>query len=139
MAAKRSIYVLDSFALLAFFQDEPGGRRVKAVLGQALKKRAEILLSVVNFGEVVYITEREQGLRVAQKLIAVIDQLPVSLVDVDRRLTLAAAHLKAQYPLSYADAFAVALAQDRQATVLTADPEFRVVETLVAIEWLPTA
>ena len=139
MAAKRSVYVLDSFALLAFFQDEPGGRRVKAILGQALKKRAEILLSVVNYGEVVYITEREQGLRVAQKLIAVIDQLPVSLVDIDRRLTLAAAHLKAQHPLSYADAFAVALAQDRQAIVLTADPEFRAVETLVAIEWLPTA
>jgi ribonuclease VapC len=130
--------VFDSFALLAFFQDEPGGQRVKAVLGQALKKRAEILLTVVNYGEVVYITERKQGLRVAQKLIAVIDQLPVSLVDADRRLTLAAAHLKAQHPLSYADAFAVALAQDRQATVLTADPEFRAVEALVAIEWLPT-
>jgi len=138
VAAKRTVYVLDSFALLAFFQDEPGGRRVKAVLGQALKKRAEILLTVVNYGEVVYITERKQGLRVAQKLIAVIDQLPVSLVDADRRLTLAAAHLKAQHPLSYADAFAVALAQDRQATVLTADPEFRAVEALVAIEWLPT-
>ena len=138
MAAKRNIYVLDSFAQLAFFQDEPGGRRVKAILGQALKTRAEILLSVVNYGEVVYITEREQGLRVAQKLIAVIDQLPINLVDVDRRLTLAAAHLKAQHPLSYADAFAVALAQDRQAIVLTADPEFRAVEAVVAIEWLPT-
>ena len=138
MAAKRNVYVLDSFALLAFFQDEPGGRRVKAIFGQALKKRAEILSTVVNYGEVVYITEREQGLRVAQKLIAVIDQLPLGLVDVDRRLALAAAHLKAQHALSYADAFAVALAQDRQATVLTADPEFRAVEALVAIEWLPT-
>ncbi len=136
MAAK-NVYVLDSFALLAHFQDEPGGRRVKAVLAQALKQRAVIYLTIINYGEIVYITEREQGLRTTQRLVSLIDQLPITLVNADRRLTLAAAHLKAQYPLSYADTFAVALAQDRQATVLTADPEFKAVEHLVAIEWIP--
>jgi predicted nucleic acid-binding protein len=135
--AAKNVYVLDSFALLAHFQDEPGGRRVKAVLAQALKQRAVIYLTIINYGEIVYITEREQGLRTTQRLVSLIDQLPITLVNADRRLTLAAAHLKAQYPLSYADTFAVALAQDRQATVLTADPEFKAVEHLVAIEWIP--
>lgn len=138
MAAKIAGYVLDSFALLAYFEDEPGGHRVKAVLAQAAKQRAEVMVSVVNYGEVVYITEREHGLRAAHKLIAAIDQLPVTIVDADRRLTLAAAHVKAKHPLSYADAFAVALAQAQHATLLTADLEFRAVETLVPIEWLPT-
>jgi ribonuclease VapC len=139
VAAKSTVYVLDSFALLAYFQDEAGGRRVKAILSQAHKQRASVWLTVVNYGEVIYITEREQGLQAAHKLIAVIDQLPIAVVDVDRRLALAAAHVKAQHPLSYADAYAVALAQDRQATIVTADLEFRAVEPLVAIEWLPTA
>ncbi len=138
MAAKASDYVLDSFALLAYFEDEPGGHRVKAVLAQAARQRVEVCVSVVNYGEVVYITEREHGLRVAHKLIAALDQLPITLVDADRRSALAAAHIKAKHSLSYADAFAVALAQARYATVLTADPELRAVETLVSIEWLST-
>jgi len=54
----------------------------------------------------------------------------------NRRLTFAAAHVKAHYALAYADAFALALAQERQATLLTGDPEFQTVQHLAAIEWL---
>ena len=50
-----------------------------------------------------------------------------------------AAHIKAGHAISYADAFAVALAQDRGATILTGDPEFKEVEHLIPIEWLPSA
>jgi predicted nucleic acid-binding protein len=139
VAAKSIAFALDSFALLAHFEDEAGGRRVKASLAQAAKQRAEILLSLINYGEVVYITEREQGLRAAQRVISAIDRLPITIVDADRRLTLAAAHIKAHHAVSYADAFAIALAQERHATLLTADPEFRTVESLVSIEWLPAA
>lgn len=139
MAAKSITFVLDSFALLAHFENEAGGRRVKAILAQAAKQRAEILLSLINYGEVVYITEREQGIRAAQRVISAIDRLPITIVETNRRLTLAAAHIKARHAVSYADAFAIALAQERQATLLTADLEFRAVESLVSIEWLPTA
>jgi len=58
------------------------------------------------------------------------------VIDADRQLTFAAAHVKAQYALSCADAFAVALAQGMDATLLTGDPEFRQVRHLIAIEWL---
>jgi uncharacterized protein len=51
-------------------------------------------------------------------------------------LTFAAAHLKAQYPIAYADAFALALAQSKEATLLTGDLEFRQAEKEVSIEWL---
>jgi ribonuclease VapC len=130
---------LDSFALLAYLQTEPGGPRVKAVLAQAEKKQAEVYSSIINYGEAVYITEREQGLPAAHKLIAAVDQLPITIVEADRRLAFAAAHLKAHYPISYADTFVVALAQQKQAVLLTGDPEFRKVEHLVTIEWLPQA
>lgn len=139
MKAKPDVYVLDSFALLAYLQTEPGGPRVKAVLAQAEKKQAEVYLSIINYGEAVYITEREQGLPAAHKLIAAVDQLPITIVEANRRLAFAAAHLKAHYPISYADTFVVALAQQKQAVLLTGDPEFRKVEHLVTIEWLPQA
>jgi predicted nucleic acid-binding protein len=136
VAASISRYVLDSFALLAHLQDEPGAPRVRAVLEQAEKRRAEIYLSIVNYGEVVYITEREKGLTAAQSVIAAVDQLPVRLVEADRGLTLAAAHIKARHPLAYADAFAAALAQANNAILFTGDPEMKAVEGQTRIEWL---
>ena len=137
MAPSTPRYVLDSFALLAHLQDEPGAPRVRAVLEQAAKRHAEIYLSIVNYGEVVYITEREKGLTAAQSVIAAVDQLPIIVVEADRALTFVAAHLKAHHPIAYADAFAVALAQTKGAILLTGDPEMKAVEHLMPIEWLP--
>lgn len=134
-----AVFVLDSFALLAYVQNESGAARVESVLAQAQKGRAAIYLSLINYGETIYITEREKGLTAAQDLIALVDQLPIAVVEADRKLTFAAAHLKAQHPISYADAFALALAQQKQAVLLTSDADFHRVESLVTVEWLPQA
>lgn len=139
MKAEPARFVLDSFALLAHLQSESGGPRVKAVLAEADQERAEVYLCLINHGEVVYIVEREKGLTAAQHVTASVDSLPITVVEPDRRLTFAAAHLKAGHPISYPDALALALAQDMQATLLTGDPEFREVESLVSIERLPEA
>jgi predicted nucleic acid-binding protein len=132
-------YVLDSFALLAYFGAEPGELQVKAVLTRAAAGQAVTYLSVINLGEIAYITEREQGAAATRRALAAIDQLPIKIIEADRRMALAAGHVKAHYPLSYADAFAVALAQQMQAIILTGDPEFGTIEDLVAVEWLPQA
>lgn len=129
-------YVLDSFALLAYLNGEEGHQRVAKVLGQAQEEQKRLYLSIINYGEVVYIVERARGLTQAQRTIAAVDQLPIEVIEADRRLTFAAAHVKANYPLAYADCFTIALAQDKAATVLTGDPEFRAVESLATIEWL---
>ncbi len=129
-------YVLDSFALLAYLNGEEGHQRVAEVLGQAQEEQKRLYLSIINYGEVVYIVERARGLTQAQRTIAAVDQLPIEVIEADRRLTFAAAHVKANYPLAYADCFTIALAQDKAATVLTGDPEFRAVESLATIEWL---
>ena len=52
---------------------------------------------------------------------------------------LAAAHIKARFPIAYADAFAVVTAQGYQAVVMTGDPEFEplVDAGLIAVAWLP--
>ena len=58
-------------------------------------------------------------------------------MTADRDRTFAAAHLKAHHKLSFADAFAVALAQEKSATVVTGDPEFKQGEPLIPVLWLP--
>jgi predicted nucleic acid-binding protein len=139
VTSKSADYVLDSFALLAYLESEPGAARVQELLRRAEQQQARIFLSVINYGEAVYVIEREKGLHAAQSAIAEVDQLPITVVDAQRKLTFAAAHLKASYPIAYADAFALALAQEQQATLVTGDPEFRKAAAVVQIEWLKRA
>ncbi len=130
-------YVLDSFALIAYLKDQPGAEQVTHILDLAQTRNAILWLCLVNLAEVLYIVEREQGFEIARETVAIIDQLPLNLVEVDRKLAFAAAHVKAQHAVSLADAFAVALAKEKNARVVTGDPEFESVEKEAAIEWLP--
>lgn len=130
-------YVLDSFALLAYLGDEKGAGIVREVLEYGQGHAGSVRLSVIKLGECVYIIEREQGMEAAHKAIAAIDQLSIDVVSADRARTFAAAHIKAHYPVSFADAFTIALAQESAATVVTGDPEFKAVEKVIPVLWLP--
>ena len=130
-------YVLDSFALLAYLEDERGAGLVREVLEHGQRHAGSVRLSIINLGECVYIIERERGLAEAHKAIAAIDQLSAEVASADRARTFAAAHIKAHHKVSFADAFAVALAQEKSATVVTGDPEFKHVEALAPVLWLP--
>jgi ribonuclease VapC len=136
MSVESACFVLDSFALLAFLEGEAGLARVKAVLKDAEKGHCQVYLSWINLGEVLYITEREQGQRRARETLAHIHSLPIEMLDVSAQAVLDAAHIKANHRLSYADAFAVAAALGQGATVLTGNLEFKTVESIVNIEWL---
>jgi predicted nucleic acid-binding protein len=133
---KKPEYVLDSFALLAYFQAETGGKKVKDILKRTSAGTAYAYLSVLNLGEIVYITERRLGRDTAESTLTDISRLPIQIADAGTERVLAAAHVKAQHAISYADAFVVSLAQELNATIVTADPEFKIVQSLVNILWL---
>jgi len=122
---------------MAFLRDEPGGPKVRELLQAAAQDEIQLHLSLINYGEVLYLVERRWGEIELRKVIARLDELPIRVMPIDRPMTFTAAHVKAHHHLSYADAFAVALAQQFDATVVTGDPEFKNVEELVHIEWLP--
>jgi predicted nucleic acid-binding protein len=134
--ANAARYVLDSSALLAYLADEAGAGQVQRLLADGKRGSARTFMSVINLGEVLYITERHRGLEEAQRIAGVIEQLPILVVDADRVLTFRAAHVKANHAISYADSFAVAMAQEFAATVVTGDPEFERVEHLVSVMWI---
>jgi ribonuclease VapC len=131
-----TVFVLDSYALLALLGGEAGGERVREVLQRSSRGTDRALLSLINLGEVVYISERERGLARAQEVLAMVEQLPIEIMPVERQTVLAAAHIKAHYPVAYADAFAIAAAQEHEGTLITGDPEFKAVEDLMQIEWI---
>ena len=133
---KTSKYVLDSYALLAYFQAEPGGERVRQLLKEAYVGRSEVFLSVINLGEIYYIVARRRGRDAAISLVEDLSRLPVDVVDAGTKRVLAAADIKVQHRVSYADAFAAATAEELTATLVTGDPEMKEVESRVPVLWL---
>lgn len=131
-----NVYVLDSFAMLTLLQLEPGADQVTALLREAEQGTSRVLMSLISLGEVVYIIERRWGEARLRSFLAYVNAAPIEVSPVDQDRVFAAAHIKAHHPISYADAFAVALAQELEATVVTGDPEFRSVEGLVPVQWL---
>jgi len=129
-------YVLDSHALITYLEGETGDEQVMELLEQAAGGKCELLMSVVNLGEVLYIVERERGLHQVHKTLARIDELAIGVIHADRHLTFAAAHLKAQHPVAYADCFAAAMAKLYEAELVTGDKEFKILEHEVKIAWI---
>ena len=129
-------YVLDASALMAFFEDRPGAEKVEELLAKAADTKHPLLMSVVNWGEVYYSVWRARGLKAADAKLLEIAQLPIQVFDVDMELAQAAARLKAQHNLPYADCFAAALAQAKKATLVTSDKDFECVGTHVKTIWL---
>jgi len=130
-------YVLDSFAVLALLSREPGGEEVSGLLRQAQMGKVDLLMTWVNLGEVAYIVERRWGQGRVYQVLANLEATQVEVVSVGRELALTAAHIKAEHSLSYADAVAAALAVNSHATLVTGDPEFKALEDILSIHWLP--
>ena len=129
-------YVLDSYALIAHFEQEPGSERVEELLKAARARKTDLHLCAINLGEIYYSVLRERGADKAEETLAIIEQLPVSIVDADKALAVLAGKLKAVHPIAYADCFAAALAGQLNTKVVTGDPEFKKLEKEIKIEWL---
>src|SRR5271169_4703353 len=131
--------VLDSWALIAFFENEPAAAEVENLLVKAEAGTHRLLLSVVNWGEVYYNTMREVSQEAAEQTAKEMAGLTIEIVGVDDKnleLVRQAAIYKATRKMSYADAFAAALARIRSAELVTGDQEFKQVEDEIKIGWL---
>lgn len=128
--------VLDSYALLALLRDEEGGEEVARLLERAGEVDEPVQMTEANYAEVQYIIRRKNGDAAWEAVARELSAAPIEFQAIDRRLADGAAYLKAKYSISLADAFAAALAKERDAPLVTGDPEFRLLEKEVKILWL---
>ena len=134
--SKRKI-VLDAWALLALvFKEEPAAGKVKELFDAEEKSMPSIYISWINLGEVYYNIARRKGLTAADTVLNDINMLPISCQVPTKVDVLAAATIKSKHKLSYADAFAVSLAQKIKGTILTGDPEIVLLKDFVNVEKL---
>ncbi len=129
-------YVLDSFSLLEYAENERGVNEVGEILKKALNDEAEVYLSVINWGERYYIAQREGGKERAELYKNTFARYPITIVEANKELTLYAAYYKAYNKMSYADTFAAALAKEKKAILVTGNKEFKALEGEIKITWL---
>lgn len=129
--------VFDSWALMAFLEDEPAAEQVHALIAEAQEIDNGLLVTVINLGEVWYSMARARTEADADQAIKEILGLGFRMVEIDWELANHAAKLKAKHKLAYADCFAAALARQRKLEIVTGDPEFKRLQSQVKIHWLP--
>lgn len=133
-------YVLDAWALLAMLQgEEPAASRVRQLLAEGEQRQIDLRLSIVNLGEVYYRIGKRTDRATAQDTISQIRRLPLTIVSATDELVWAAAELKMEFALSYADAFAAALAASTDAILVSGDPEFDQIHDRISLEKLQRA
>lgn len=131
------VYVFDTSALLSLIEDEAGADMVQNVMETAISGDVRILVSLMSFMEVFYITMQERGIEEAETRVDLMESLPITRVESTTSLGMTAAKLKAKHRISVADAWIAALALERRAVLIHKDPEFEQVEDEIEVLKLP--
>jgi predicted nucleic acid-binding protein len=136
MPKKPRAIVLDSWAVIAYLEDEDAAAKVADIIADAHDEQIPLLMTVVNAGEVWYIVARQTSAADADGSIKQLRDLGIQFVDADWGLAKDAGYFKSKNKMSFADGFAAALAKQRKAHLATGDPEFRQIEKEITISWL---
>ena len=130
-----SRWLLDTSALLALRDDEPGADRVARLLQAARNGDSHCLVCFMSRMELLYRVWKDEDERRARLADAQVQALPIQWVPASDALLERAAALKAGNSLSEADAWIAAAAQQEGAVLVHKDPEFKPL-TQLHQEWL---
>lgn len=132
-----SNYVLDSYAILVYFQgEEKGSDFIRSLFEKASEGRCTLYLCVINLGEALYIIEKKMGLQSAQLALSRIKAIPLEIIIADEEITLQAAHIKANFAISDAGCFAASVCITKNALLVTGDPGFKLLRNIININWI---
>ena len=129
-------YVLDSYAVLALINNEPGAAKVEDILHAAEEEDVQVSMSLINLGEIIYLVEHRWGQEKLREMLAYLESSPIEFYEVNLERILNASHIKATHLVPYTDAFTISLCKNIGATLLTGNRELDVVSGYIDIEWL---
>lgn len=117
-------------------ENEAGADYVRGLINSAEADQTPLSMSAVKLGEVWYSIASQYSARQADRCIEDIQSMAIEIVAADWALTYQAAHFKIDGKLSYGDCFAAALADTRDAELITGDKEFASIEKKILIKWI---
>jgi predicted nucleic acid-binding protein len=127
--------VVDSWAILAWLQKEPSAPLVRQIFLDANAGVINLLMSWYNAAEVFYTLAKREGTETAEEFLSRLPSLPIRVVLPDEDGIVSAARIKGAHPVAFGDAFAIALAQSEDASVITGDNEIRRCG-VVQVDWI---
>ena len=127
--------VFDSWAILAYVYNEAAADKIEDLLVDSAGLKTA-WISSINLGEVWYSLARRKSRATADQQLLTLSEIGLERLDVDWPMVLQAADYKSRHKISYADAFAAALAKRQNAELVTGDREFRALEGEINIHWL---
>ena len=119
-----SNFLLDTSALLALRDDEPGADRVSQLLQATDQGTVTCYGCFMSLMEVFYRVWKDEGESAGREAYADCLALPIQWIHESPPLLERAAMVKATHPLSLADAWIAAAALELNATLVHKDPEF---------------
>ena len=127
-------YVLDTSAVLAYIEEEPGVDAVQAIFDRG----ENVFLPWPVLMEVYYLTMQERGQQEAETRFALLKRSPANILwDANEAFLLCASNLKAKHKVSFADALIAACAITNDSILVHKDPEYEVLAGQVEMEFLP--
>jgi len=129
-------YVLDTSALLAYWNDEKGADEVEKVLRLSLSG-TKVYISFMTLMEGKYQLWRKVGKGAADEFEQMVRNLPITRVNVTDRILDLASEIKAKTKLSVADSWIIATAMETGSDLVHKDPEFEQVKDRITLVSLP--
>lgn len=120
----KTVFVLDTSALLTLRSDEPGADRVAELLSRAKRGSCQLFACFMTRMELLYLIWREEGEEAAHDALRLVDSFTIEWISCEPVILEVAARLKARGRLSVADSWIGATAITRKAVLIHKDPEF---------------
>jgi predicted nucleic acid-binding protein len=131
------IYIVDACVIICYVYEEPNFESVDRLLQLGFENKIQLVMSAVNYGEVMQHLYRNKNFEQA-KLISRVIRSEFNIEFVDAGLTDAdmAGFYKSKGGIAYMDGFILALAKKKNAKILTLDKEFLKYKDEFEIEFL---
>jgi uncharacterized protein len=127
--------ILDAFAILALLEKDKGYEIVRDFLERSAKGKVKAYMNLINWGEVYYTLIKRGKTADAEEFWEGRRDYPIFFVEPTIKRIREASRIKGNYPVSYADAFCIALAMELKGEILTGDEEFNTVYGL-KLKWI---
>jgi predicted nucleic acid-binding protein len=126
-------YVLDTSALLTFWNNEEGADTIE----QILRSDAHVAVSFMSYMEGRYRIWKNIGKEESAEFSQYLNLLPIKRIDITGPIFEKAIEIKATNSLSVCDSWIIATAIVTDSVLVHKDPEFEQIKTLVKLETLP--
>lgn len=123
-------YILDTKALIAFFNNENGAEKVEKILKEIDENKAEGFVSAITLTEIYYLYSRERGEDFAKRKIEQIKLSNLKMVVINDEIAIKAGEYKIK-AIPIADALIAASAYFVGAKVVTDDEHFEKLDVSV--------